>query len=104
MKKIYLDNAATTPIRQEVIDEMIIVMQNDYGNPSSTHSYGRSAKTVLETSRKSIAKLLGLCLDISPSTVACIFCKRSYASLLDDILRTSIINIFGLLVVASIIA
>ena len=59
MKKIYLDNAATTPIRQEVIDEMIIVMQNDYGNPSSTHSYGRSAKTVLETSRKSIAKLLG---------------------------------------------
>lgn len=59
MKKVYLDNAATTPIRQEVIDEIIKVMQDDYGNPSSTHSYGRSAKTILETSRKSIAKLLG---------------------------------------------
>lgn len=59
MKKIYLDNAATTSIRQEVIDEMINVMQNDFGNPSSTHSFGRSAKTVLETSRKSIAKILG---------------------------------------------
>jgi cysteine desulfurase len=59
MKKIYLDNAATTSLRQEVIDEMIHVMQNDYGNPSSTHSYGRSAKTVLETARKSIAKSIG---------------------------------------------
>lgn len=59
MKKIYLDNAATTSLRQEVIDEMITVMQNDFGNPSSTHSYGRSAKTALETSRKSIAKMLG---------------------------------------------
>lgn len=59
MKKIYLDNAATTPIRQEVINEMINVLQNDFGNPSSTHSYGRSAKTILETSRKSIAKVMG---------------------------------------------
>lgn len=59
MKKIYLDNAATTPIRQEVIDEMIHTLQGDFGNPSSTHSYGRSAKTALETSRKTIAKLLG---------------------------------------------
>lgn len=59
MKKVYLDNAATTPIRQEVIEEIIAVMQNDYGNPSSSHSYGRSAKNALETSRKTIAKLLG---------------------------------------------
>lgn len=58
MKKIYLDNAATTAIRQEVIDEMVKVMQEDFGNASSTHSYGRSAKGVLETSRKTIAKLL----------------------------------------------
>ena len=58
MKKIYLDNAATTAMRQEVIDEMIAVMQDDYGNPSSTHSFGRSAKAILETSRKAIAKLL----------------------------------------------
>lgn len=59
MKKIYLDNAATTPLRKEVIDEMVQVLQNDFGNASSTHSYGRSAKTALETSRKTIAKCLG---------------------------------------------
>ena len=58
MKKVYLDNAATTPLRKEVIDEMMLVLQSDYGNPSSTHSYGRSAKTALETSRKTIAKCL----------------------------------------------
>lgn len=59
MEKIYLDNAATTPIRSEVIHEMMRVLQTNYGNPSSSHSFGRSAKTELETSRKSIAKLLG---------------------------------------------
>jgi cysteine desulfurase len=59
MKKIYLDNAATTPLRAEVITEMTQVLQNDFGNPSSTHSFGRSSKTILETSRKSIAKLMG---------------------------------------------
>lgn len=59
MKNIYLDNAATTPLRAEVIQEMVVVMQADFGNPSSTHSFGRSAKSALETSRKSIAKLMG---------------------------------------------
>lgn len=58
MDKIYLDNAATTLLREEVIVEMTNVMRNFYGNPSSTHSFGRSAKTLLEQSRKSIAKLL----------------------------------------------
>jgi len=58
MQKVYLDNAATTPIRQEVIDEMVSVMQSEFGNPSSTHSIGRSAKAVIETSRKTIAKYL----------------------------------------------
>ncbi|MEO5777587.1 MAG: cysteine desulfurase family protein [Flavobacterium sp.] len=58
MKKVYLDNAATTPIRQEVIDEMIKVMQSEFGNPSSTHSIGRSAKAIIETARKTIAKYL----------------------------------------------
>ncbi len=58
MQKIYLDNAATTPLRTEVIDEMVRVLKNDFGNPSSTHSFGRSAKTIIETSRKTIAKHL----------------------------------------------
>jgi cysteine desulfurase len=58
MKKIYLDNASTTAIRPEVIQEMAKVMAEDFGNPSSTHSFGRNAKSVLELSRKSIAKRL----------------------------------------------
>lgn len=58
MKKIYLDNAATTPLYSEVIDAMVTVLKNDFGNPSSTHSYGRSAKNLLETARKNIAKRL----------------------------------------------
>lgn len=58
MQKIYLDNAATTPLRKEVVEEMVHVLTNDFGNPSSTHSFGRSAKTIIETSRKTIAKHL----------------------------------------------
>jgi cysteine desulfurase len=58
MKKVYLDNASTTAIRPEVIQEMTKVMTDDYGNPSSTHSFGRNAKSILELSRKSIAKHL----------------------------------------------
>jgi cysteine desulfurase len=59
MNKVYLDNAATTPLRKEVITEMMTVLQNDFGNASSTHSFGRSAKNSIETSRKLIAKHLG---------------------------------------------
>lgn len=58
MKKVYLDNASTTAIRPEVIQEMTKVLMEDYGNPSSTHSLGRTAKNILELSRKSIAKNL----------------------------------------------
>ena len=56
MKKVYLDNASTTAIRPEVIHEMVQIMAQDFGNPSSTHSFGRNAKSILELSRKSIAK------------------------------------------------
>lgn len=59
MKKVYLDNAATTPIDPEVIQEMAKVMHEDYGNPSSTHTFGRHAKSTLELSRKAIAKAIG---------------------------------------------
>ncbi|MGX7668516.1 cysteine desulfurase family protein [Flavobacterium pedocola] len=56
MRKVYLDNASTTQLRSEVVAEMTKVLSEDFGNPSSTHGYGRSAKVVLETARKSIAK------------------------------------------------
>ena len=58
MKKVYLDNASTTQLRPEVVQEMIKVLAEDYGNPSSTHSLGRNAKSILELSRKSIARQL----------------------------------------------
>lgn len=60
MEKIYLDNAATTALRPEVIAEMVSVLQNDFGNPSSSHSFGRSSKSKLELSRKTIAQLLNV--------------------------------------------
>lgn len=60
MEKIYLDNAATTALRPEVIAEMVSVLQNEYGNPSSSHSFGRSAKSKLELARKTIAQLLNV--------------------------------------------
>ena len=58
MKKVYLDNASTTAMRPEVIQEMIKTMTDDFGNPSSTHSFGRNARTIIELSRKNIAKYL----------------------------------------------
>lgn len=58
MKKVYLDNAATTQIREGVLVRMQDAMANFYGNPSSTHSFGRSAKTAIEKARKVIAKYL----------------------------------------------
>jgi len=58
MDNIYLDNAATTQVRESVIIKMQNALANFYGNPSSTHSFGRSAKTAIESARKSIAKTL----------------------------------------------
>jgi cysteine desulfurase len=56
MKKVYLDNASTTKLRTEVVQEITKILTDDFGNPSSTHSFGRNAKSILELSRKSIAK------------------------------------------------
>jgi cysteine desulfurase len=56
--RVYFDNAATTPLDPEVLKEMYKVMENHYGNPSSIHSHGREARTLIERSRKTIANLL----------------------------------------------
>lgn len=56
--KVYFDNAATTPLRNEVIELMTQSMLTTFGNPSSTHAFGRSAKSLIETARKSVAKHL----------------------------------------------
>jgi len=55
MKKIYFDNAATTQIDSNVLKSMNLVMSNNYGNPSSTHSFGRESRSIIENARKSIS-------------------------------------------------
>ena len=56
--KIYLDNAATTAIHPEVVETMIPMMRNQFGNPSSIHAFGREVRSALETARKKVAQLL----------------------------------------------
>ena len=56
--KVYLDNAATTPIASEVIDEIQPYLSNYFGNPSSTHAFGRKTKNAIEINRKKIADLI----------------------------------------------
>lgn len=58
MDRIYLDNAATTPLAEEVIDAMVDVMKMNYGNPSSTHSLGQEAKILIENVRRQVADYL----------------------------------------------
>lgn len=65
MKKVYFDSAATTQLRNEVIASMTDALSLEYGNPSSTHSYGRSAKSLLENCRKEIANHL----NVSPGEI-----------------------------------
>ena len=60
MKQVYFDNAATTQLRPEVISKITEVLENQYGNASSTHSYGRSSKSLIEQARKTIAKELNV--------------------------------------------
>ncbi len=60
MEKIYLDNAATTPVLEEVLTRMIDSMRRIVGNPSSTHQFGRTAKAMIETARKNIAKKINV--------------------------------------------
>jgi cysteine desulfurase len=56
--RVYLDNAATTPLDAEVIKVMCNVMESTFGNPSSIHAHGREARSLIEKSRKTIAGLL----------------------------------------------
>lgn len=65
MNKIYLDNAATTPLSDEVIDAMIDTMKINFGNPSSTHSFGQEAKILIENVRRQVADYL----HVSPAEI-----------------------------------
>src|SRR5687768_10889459 len=61
----YLDNAATTPVLPEVKDAMLGFLDEDFGNPSSVHAYGRKAKEAVEDARDRVATAIGA----SPSEI-----------------------------------
>lgn len=56
---IYLDHAASTPVLQEIINEMIPYLGNLYGNPSSIHTYGIKSKIAVQIARRRVASLIG---------------------------------------------
>jgi cysteine desulfurase len=64
-KRVFLDNAATTPMAPEIMDMMSDMMKSHFANPSSVHSFGRESKIVVENARKIIAKLL----NTAPGTI-----------------------------------
>lgn len=57
-RNVYLDNAATTALDKQVLEEMMPYLTEHYGNPSSIHAYGRKAKSAIEKARKVVAKYL----------------------------------------------
>lgn len=58
MNRIYLDNAATTPLDKEVLEAMLPYMTDHFGNPSSIYSYGRETRLAIENARKTVARIL----------------------------------------------
>lgn len=58
IKRVYLDNAATTPVKEEVLNEMLPVLREYYGNPSSVHFFGREVKKLLDEAREHVASLI----------------------------------------------
>lgn len=59
MQRVYLDNAATTMVRQEVVDAMIPAFTTYYGNPSSLHEYAREAGKLVDEARAKVASAIG---------------------------------------------
>jgi cysteine desulfurase len=59
MPQIYLDYNATTPVDPTVLDAMLPYLREHFGNPSSTHSYGKTAHEAVERARAQVAELLG---------------------------------------------
>jgi cysteine desulfurase len=58
MNRVYLDNAATTPLDDAVVEAMLPLMRENFGNPSSIHAHGRTVRSAIEKARKTIAGLL----------------------------------------------
>src|SRR3954466_3171972 len=58
--KVYLDNAATTKLDEEVLKAMMPLLLEDFGNPSSIHAFGRKTRSAIENARKTVARLLNV--------------------------------------------
>ena len=86
--RVYLDNAATTPLDPEVFEAMKPFMLEDFGNPSSTHAHGRKVRSAIETARKKIAELL----NCTPGEI--IFTSGGTEA--DNAIITSSIHTYGL--------
>lgn len=80
--KIYLDNAASTPLDSAVFEAMVPYLRDHYGNPSSIHWHGRQLKVAIENARKKVAELLecapGNIIFTSGGTEADNFCIRTF--------------------------
>lgn len=59
MRRIYMDHAATTPVRPEVLEAMLPYFSTEFGNASSVYSWGRSARQALDRARDTVGELLG---------------------------------------------
>ncbi|AJW62571.1 Cysteine desulfurase [Elizabethkingia miricola] len=86
MDRVYLDNAATTPLLEEVIDAMVDVMKTQYGNPSSTYSIGQEAKAIIEENRRKVAAYL----NVTPAEIIFTSCGTESNNM---IIRSSVDNL-----------
>ena len=59
MNEIYMDHAATTPVRQEVVEAMLPFFGSEYGNPSSVYGWGRRSRQALDQARDKVSELIG---------------------------------------------
>lgn len=85
-RKIYFDNASTTPVLPEVIELMSKISAENFGNPSSIHSFGRSSRTIIEHARKKISKILN-------ASIGEIFFTSSATEANNTILKRSVIDL-----------
>lgn len=84
--RVYLDNAATTPVHPEVVKVMTDVLSNVHGNPSSIHDAGRKARTLVEESRKYVANMIN-------SSIGEVFFTSSATEANNMILRMTVKNL-----------
>jgi cysteine desulfurase len=58
MRKVYLDYSATTPVKEEVLQEMLPYFTEKFGNPSSVYTLGEESKMAIDKARERVAKLI----------------------------------------------